>query len=93
MEERKTWKRPWVDCSADLGIAGKYYLHIPIDNYSQWAEVEVVKSPSLDLKCLYQSQMIVEHPISLQHSMEKLCQRDEFLKVQYAHQNTLKQIE
>lgn len=60
MEERKTWKRPWVDCSADLGIAGKYYLHILIDNYSQWAEVEVVKSPSLD-----QNFKLLEVPVSI----------------------------
>ena len=57
MVERKTPPGPWIHCSADFKgpIAGKYYFHVLIDNYSRWPEVEVVSStdftalrPSLD---------------------------------------------
>ena len=46
MIERETPIGPWVNCSADFKgpIAGKYYFHVLIDNYSRWPEVEVVSS-------------------------------------------------
>ena len=50
MIERETPIGPWVDCSADFKgpIAGKYYFHVLIDNYSRWPEVEVVDSTSFE---------------------------------------------
>jgi len=50
MQIRKTLERPWQHCSADYKgpIAGKYYFHILIDNYSRWPEVQMVTSTSFE---------------------------------------------
>ena len=50
MIERETPIGPWIDCSADFKgpIAGKYYFHVLIDNYSRWPEVEVVSSTNFE---------------------------------------------
>ena len=48
MHVRGTPERPWQHCSADYKgpIAGKYYFHILIDNYSRWPEMQMVTSTS-----------------------------------------------
>ena len=50
MQIRDTPDRPWQHCSADYKgpIAGKYYFHVLIDNYSRWPEVAMVKSTGFD---------------------------------------------
>ena len=50
MTEREIPNRPWQHVSADYKgpIAGKYYFHVMIDNYSRWPEVAVVKSTGFD---------------------------------------------
>ena len=49
MQKREMPERPWQHCSADYKglIAGKYYFHVLIDNYSRWQEVVMVMSTSL----------------------------------------------
>ena len=46
MQMRDTPDRPWQHCSADYKgpIAGKYYFHVLIDNYSRWPEVAMATS-------------------------------------------------
>ena len=50
MKIRETPDRPWQHCSADYKgpIAGKYYFHVLIDNYSRWPEVAMTTSTSMD---------------------------------------------
>ena len=50
MQIRKMLERPWQHCSADYKgpIAGKYYFHVLIDNYSRWPEVQMVTSMSFE---------------------------------------------
>jgi len=50
MMTRPTPIGPWIDCSAVFKgpIAGQYYFHLLIDNYSRWPEVEIVKSTSFE---------------------------------------------
>ena len=50
MQMRDTPDRPWQHCSADYKgpIAGKYYFHVLIDNYSRWPEVAMVTSTGFD---------------------------------------------
>ena len=50
MQIRDTPDRPWQHCSADYKgpIAGKYYFHVLIDNYSRWPEVAMVTSTGFD---------------------------------------------
>ena len=50
MQLRDTPDRPWQHCSADYKgpIAGKYYFHVLIDNYSRWPEVVMVTSTGFD---------------------------------------------
>ena len=50
MQIRETPDRPWQHCSADYKgpIAGKYYFHVLIDNYSRWPEVAMVKSTAFN---------------------------------------------
>ena len=50
MQIRDTPDRPWQHCSADYKgpIAGKYYFHVLIDNYSRWPEVAMVTSTAFD---------------------------------------------
>ena len=50
MKIRETPDRPWLHCSADYKgpIAGKYYSHVLMDNYSRWPEVAIGTSTSMD---------------------------------------------
>ena len=50
MQIRETPDRPWQHCSADYKgpIAGKYYFHVLIDNYSRWPEVAMVTSTEFE---------------------------------------------
>ena len=50
MQLRDTPDRPWQHCSADYKgpVAGKYYFHVLIDNYSRWPEVAMVTSTQFD---------------------------------------------
>ena len=50
MKVRETPDRPWQHCSADYKgpIAGKYYFHVLIDNYSRWPEVAMTTSTGMD---------------------------------------------
>ena len=82
MIKRKTPGGPWIDCSADFKgpIAGKYYFHLLIDNYSRWPEVEVVSSidfenlqPALD-----RSFSLLGIPSSITHDNEPLYQSQEW---------------
>ena len=51
MELMETPVGPWRHCAADfkgpIAIQGGIYLHVLIDTYTRWPEVEVVKSTSL----------------------------------------------
>ena len=50
MKVRETPDRPWQHCSADYKgpIAGKYYFHVLIDNYSRWPEMAMTTSTGMD---------------------------------------------
>ena len=55
-------ERPWQHCSVDYKgpIAGKYYFHVLIDNYSRWPEVAMVTSTNFQ-----QLQGILEDSFSI----------------------------
>ena len=48
IQMREMPERPWQHCSAHYKgpIAGKYYFHVLIDNYSRWPEVAMITSTS-----------------------------------------------
>ena len=50
MTVRETPERVWSEVQADFKgpIAGRYYFHVLIDQFSRWPEVEVVSSTSFE---------------------------------------------
>ena len=50
MTVRETPERVWSEVQADFKgpIAGRYYFHVLIDQFTRWPEVEVVSSTSFE---------------------------------------------